>query len=353
VPEALERVTMKALERTPADRFATAAQFGAALAETPLEQDRGSLAPDTYPSPPAPAPRRVPSPDRKPSIARMVGLTAMYAVVTGLLLTAVGFVSTTTFDIKLQIPVEYRPSRTDFPIVGAHAVIPPVIFAFIGLAAFVFLRYTLRVSTGAMRRVPSVDSTLDRWKRRSSASWQQIWQPVKPANIAEGYFIGAMVVSVVVLGAFWRLLSAVTWATDPEILSCSFRPLHRSYDIVMTILITGTVLAWYGVFRYLKGRPVRGGGSFALARWGGLAWIGILVMLMTLPWRLLWDNEHERALLDGERVYILMETDDNLVIYDPIGRATTQYRTGEVPTLEQLNTAGYLFEGQEECTSGS
>ena len=71
------------------------------------------------------------------------------------------------------------------------------------------------------------------------------------------------------------------------------------------------------------------------------------------PWRLLWNNDQERALLDGERVYILMETDDALVIYDPARGATAQYRKGEVPALERLGTAGYLFEGQEECASGS
>ncbi|MCH7891381.1 MAG: serine/threonine protein kinase, partial [Gemmatimonadetes bacterium] len=54
VPEALERVTLKALERTPADRFRTAAQFAAALAETPLEQDdRASRAQTSHPRPPA------------------------------------------------------------------------------------------------------------------------------------------------------------------------------------------------------------------------------------------------------------------------------------------------------------
>ena len=353
VPEALERVTLKALERTPADRFRTAAQFAAALAETPLEQDdRASRARTSHPSPPATETHRAPASDRTPSISRILGLTAMYALVAGLFLTAVGFLSTTTFDLKLQIPAEHPPSRADFPIVGARAVIPSVIFAFVGLTAFVFLRYVLRVSTGAMRRVPRVGSTLDKWRRRSSASWQQLWQPVKPANIAEGYFIGAIVVSVVVLGMFWRLIAAVTWATDPEVLSCSFRPLHHSYGIVMTILITGTTLVWHRVFRYLKGRPVHGG-SFAVARWGGLAWIGILVMFMTMPWRLLWDNVHERALLDGERVYILMETEDDLVIYDPTRGATAQYRKGDAPALERLSTAGYLFEGPEGCDSES
>ena len=348
VPEALERVTMKALERTPADRYRTAAQFAAALAETPLEQDdRASRV-----SPPATEAHRAQWPDRTPSMSRILGLTAMYALVAGLFLTAVGFLSTTTFDIKLQIPAEYTPSRADFPIVGARAVIPSAIFAFIGLAAFVFLRYALRVSTGAMRRLPRVGSTLDKWRRRSSASWQQLWQPVKPANIAEGYFIGAIVVSVVVLGMFWRLIAAVTWATDTEVLSCSFRAFHHTYTIVMTILITGTALVWHRVFRYLKGRPVHGG-SFALARWGGLAWIGILVMFMALPWRLLWDNYHERALLDGERVYILMETNDDLLIYDPTKGATSQYRKADAPALERLGTAGYLFEGLEEWISGS
>ena len=72
-------------------------------------------------------------------------------------------------------------------------------------------------------------------------------------------------------------------------------------------------------------------------------------MFMTMPWRLLWDNVHERALLDGERVYILMETEDDLVIYDPTRGATAQYRKGDAPALERLSTAGYLFEGPEGC----
>jgi hypothetical protein len=122
--------------------------------------------------------------------------------------------------------------------------------------------------------------------------------------------------------------------------------MHRAYTIAMTVLITGLALGWRRLFRYLETRPA-GGGRLRLAKWGGLAWILILVLIMTMPWRLLWDNEYPRAVLGGERVYILVERGSDLVLYNAERGATERYRRGEGPELQRRNTVGYVFEGAQ------
>ena len=73
----------------------------------------------------------------------------------------------------------------------------------------------------------------------------------------------------------------------------------------------------------------------------------IMVIVMTLPWRLLWDNTQERALLDGQRTYILNETDTELVIYNPMTESADRIRKEEGRRLQRLRTSGYLFESRE------
>jgi hypothetical protein len=103
------------------------------------------------------------------------------------------------------------------------------------------------------------------------------------------------------------------------------------------------------VFRYLSARRASGV-SYALARWGGLALICLLALILTAPWRLLW-TESPRAMLNSERYYILRETDANLLLYNARSRITERYRIDEVPQLQRLNTSGYIFEDAEAFAS--
>jgi hypothetical protein len=76
---------------------------------------------------------------------------------------------------------------------------------------------------------------------------------------------------------------------------------------------------------------------------------------VTLPWRLLWSNEHERVLLEGERAYILVETEAELVIYRPGPGTASRYPKDGRLMLERLGTIGYLFEtpgGFESARAG-
>jgi hypothetical protein len=331
VPEHVEQAVTIALAKSPADRFGTVQEFGRALSGD--FGDR-TVVDVSEPSTVAPGPGA--------SVSRVAGTVTAVAAGLGALLTAIGFLSTRVYDLKLRIPIEHTPSRTDFAIVGAKALVPALVFCFAGVVVYVGLRFVWRGTWLGLRRIPAVGHTLRSIRHRSTNAWRKLWRPVEAATVGDAYFIGGVIGGAVVLGFFRHLLLAVS-GPDSEVLSCSFRPLHHTYSITMSLLTAVLALTWFKFARYLRRRRVMGGRA-SLAKWGGLAWVVIVTIVMTMPWRLLWDNDHPRALLEGERAYILMETDTELLIYRPGAQSTERISGDEGRTLERLGTSGYLFE---------
>jgi hypothetical protein len=72
-----------------------------------------------------------------------------------------------------------------------------------------------------------------------------------------------------------------------------------------------------------------------------------------MPWRLLYQNDHLRVRVDGERAYILVETETELVIYSAETGSTDRYRKDENLSLERLEADGYLFEGPTRFDDGA
>lgn len=340
VSEPLERVTLKALARTPADRFKTAVDFAQALATLPAEP--AEVVPHTASGTLAMETRETVRSRRR---AGIVGLALVAGVA---LLTAIGFLSTRVYDIKLQIPAQFTPSRTDFPIVGIQALVLPMVFSFVVIAGYVMVKFLTRFSMYGLGRLPAIGETLETLPRKTYSRWRGFWGTVEPVTIAEVFLITATVVAAIVLGVFRELL-ATMWTDDTSVLACASRPLHRAYVFSMAILILALSIAWYRVFRYLGTRPA-GSGGLAVTRWAGLAGIIFLVLVLTLPWRLIYDNQAERALLNGERAYILMETDAYRVIYNAERQSTTYHPIDEEPPMDRPGTIGYVFEGAEAFT---
>lgn len=332
VPEHVERAVTIALAKTPADRFRTAEEFGRALSG-----DFGDRA--VVGTTPARAEVSTPG----VSGSRLAGVVAAVVAGVGALLITVGFLSTRAYDLKLQIPLEYTPSRTDFPVIGAKALFPTLIFCFAGAVAYVGLRFAWRGAALGLHRVSGVGQTLESLQQRSADAWRRLWRLAAVETVADAYFIGGIIATIVVLSPFRRLLAGIVGTTDSEVLSCAFRMLHFTYHITMSLLIACLALGWYEFVGYLRRRRATGG-RVALAKWGGLGWVIIVLIVLTLPWRLLWDNTHPRALLDGEPTYILVETEAEWVIFSPGTRSTDRIRRGEGQQLERLGTEGYLFE---------
>jgi hypothetical protein len=327
VPAGVEQVILKALSTTPADRHRTADEFSTALRLAAAEQP--SAAPPTAPAPSSGFPK-------------WIGLTVASLVAVAALLTGIGFLTTLVYDDKLQVPSQFTPSRTDFPLIGIRALIPALGIAFFVLVAWVVLRYVARLLRLGLERLPGVGVKVEALGRRIAEGGRRFWSRVNPVAAAELFFIAALGVSMVVLSRFWPLLASLySSATEP--LSDSHRSMHLAYTIALTMLMTGLGIAWRRVFRELDAHRAEGA-RFRLAKWAGFAWIVILVLIVTMPWRLLWDNMHPRAMLRGERVYILMERGPDIVLYNADRRATQRYQEGAGPGLERQQTTGYVFE---------
>jgi hypothetical protein len=327
VPEHVEAAVTTALEKAPADRFPTVERLAEALEGDGPEGRSAEEGPLTALA-------------RRPG--GLLGIVAAVVAGVGALLTAIGYVSTRVHDINLLIPVELRPSRTDFPVVGVQALVPAFIFCFVGVVVYVGLRFVWRGTALGLNRVPRVEKTLRSLQHRSTSAWQRLLRPVDATTLADAYFISGVVVAVVVLSLFRNLLADIT-GPESEMFSCSFRGVQYGYYMTMSLLTAGLALGWIKFFRYMRRRRALRGRA-ALAMWGGLAWVIIIAIVTTMPWRLLWDNDHPRALLEGERAYILMEMETELLIYRPQTRSTERIGEREARQLERLGTMGYLFE---------
>jgi hypothetical protein len=125
--------------------------------------------------------------------------------------------------------------------------------------------------------------------------------------------------------------------------------LHNLHFLVLPALIVGVGVARHSLFRWIRRRGAEGG-KWRIARWASAGWLVLLVVIMALPWRVLWDAYYERALIDGEPAYLIEEADEGVLAYTPATRSVRLYRQ-DGARIEQRGVAGYLFEEPEVFAS--
>jgi serine/threonine protein kinase len=345
----VEQVLMKALRKHPADRFESAAEFCEALEAAELDHhvsssprfgqgtlrvERGAgdiewISGET---------------GRGFSLAKLIGISAAVLA----LVTLIGFVNTALYDVKMQMPTEYTPSRTDFPIIGVRALLPTVIMSFgIGLALWV-LYYILRIALFALRGIPRVRTTSDSLMHTVLPIWQKTVGTAKPETIADVYLIASVLASFIIISFFTDVIYALSGdeSTLP-VLAC--RSDQHAYWIAFSALAALIALVGHRLLRYLRARRASYV-SMARVRWGGVLLIVMLVLIETWPWRVLWLNDAPLARVNGERAYILLERGNDLVVYHAERRVTTLYHA-EPPGFERTDSIGYVFEAEGPCRS--
>ncbi len=350
VPPAIEQVLLKTVTKNPADRFQTALQFTEALEAAEFDQ---SHPPISHPRAAAVEPEDDDDPfdsdflsdqprGRRFSLARLAGM----AVGSLVLLTLIGFLTTVVYDVKMQLPIEFTPSRVDFPVIGARALIPVLSIAFVVVIVLLIMKYVFRVLLYGIRKMPVTESSMTtprKWVER----WDRLRRNANPETVGELYLIGSILISVLVVARFSDLFAALA-GNESDMLSSACRDVHNSYLINLSVLITVLVVLWRRLPRYMRVRRASRM-SIARVRWGGLLWIVVLVLIETAPWRVLWSNERPAVVIDGERAYILAERSRDLVIYNADRRITQTYRGETPPGLQRENKAGYVFEGSGSC----
>ena len=331
VPESVEALTFKALARLAADRHQTAADLAAELGH--LESTVRTVASGA-------ALVQAVGMARAPGRLAVVGI--LYTAGVALLLTGIGLLSNRAFDLKIQIPPTYGPTRGDYLVVGIQAVIPLLLYAAVALAAaFVVGRYLGPWAGSWMRRRTkgSTDPPPDGRK-----TWESLAGRRPNRAVADGFVLAMVVASILV---FWPFRDLYRFLLLPgaEIYACSSRNLHLLHYMIMPGLIVLLVMVRGALFRWLR---VRGneGRDWVVARWSSLVWLVGLVVVVALPWRVLWDSYYERILIEGEPAYLLVEDDEALLAYTPASGSTRTLFRGE-ERLDRLGVVGYVFEERE------
>ncbi len=359
VADSLERVTLKALSRTVADRFRTAREFADRLETVELElrrgpaggtaasgdvavgvADREAIGPGRRAAEDTPG---TPGREQRGASLTMIQKLVMAGGAVLLLLTLAGFLTTRVYDLTLRVPYGYTPTRTDFPFEGFRALISPLVFGFGFVVAWTIAKQVLRVINIALRRSTTMRRTMDRVSYEATRTWRTV-RSRPSAAVAETWFVLAIVATAVVAAGFVATARSAA-ATDGGIFACTHRGAHRSYIFVLTTLIIVLAITWNLVFRRLA--PADSSGRVVLPKWGGIALIVLLLLCLAAPWRLLWTTS-PRALLDSQRYYIISETDANLLLFNPRTRVTELHRLEDIPQLRRLNTEGYVFESEQE-----
>ena len=89
---------------------------------------------------------------------------------------------------------------------------------------------------------------------------------------------------------------------------------HGQYGVILTMLVLGMgVCAWL-VFGRRGGATAATSGPIHVV---SLALIGVALVLLTVPWRYLWNNQFERVRFEDRRCYLLGETPEQALLYCP------------------------------------
>lgn len=326
LPETVERVTLRALERMPADRQQNAGELASQLGA--LESEVRTA--DVPASP-------VPTPDR--GWIRRLATAAVYAAAGTLLLVIIGMLNTRVFDYKIQVPPMYAPTKDDYLTVGIQAVIPFAVYGFLALGLGFLLTRTLVPLTA--RLTTRLGATTG--QTSASRRWRRLADSWKAGTCADVFLLTLVAASLAALWPFRGIYESLA-EPGPGLLGCASRTLHMLHFLTMPALIVGFGVSRHVLFRWLRKRAPNDAG-WTIGRWASAVWLVLLVVIVTLPWRVLYDAYYERAVVDGERAYLVTESEEGVLAYSPAS-GSVRFHRADVD-VERRGVVGYLFEEPE------
>jgi hypothetical protein len=370
VSESLESVCFRALAKAPADRYRTAEEFVEALTEVAHERVRetGPLGPRTTQPRPF-QPTTIPedgdgagAKDRQSTDQGRAGYRQLTlrlglgTLGTATLLTLVGFLTISIHDTQLQYPPQYTPSESNYLLRGGQALVLPITAAFVASAVVLFLYYLAERTVAGIEHLPLLGSRVHRLRQGVAKWWSRFRDTARPAMVADSFFAGAIVVTALAVSFASPFLAAV-FTSDVAAIGCESRFARWSYQSILGVAAFGLLVLRFSVLKWVRRRTGRLDGT-AIARWGSAALIVLLVIVMTLPWRIVIAPGKERIRMGADRGYILHETTTEVLIYNATRGTTSIHPRSGLDTFTRLGINGYVFEephvfdsGQQKCYS--
>ena len=226
--------------------------------------------------------------------ATAIGIVALVALL--------GFLTSNAFDATLGRTAEFAREpllhRLGF---GLSGLVPPIVYAAIFM---IVVRLTFGGLRSIGRVVPPAGRTLRRVRSAVSARARGFGFD-HPRSIAQWVVVLQALALAAAMWAFsdllWALMSFIDNAEPEKLHILRWRNLlHLEYRLVLSVLIAAMALAWWKLLTGPRGlRPDRPTTA------SGLAIIGIAMLLLVVPYRVLIHNQFQRADYEGQRCYAI------------------------------------------------
>ena len=236
---------------------------------------------------------------------------AVFAVI-GLL----GLLTTTAFNQSLERDASFsNDGPFDWWIFGARSLFAPTVFAAILILAG---RLVVTVWKALLRAVPPLGRLIQRiWQ---SLAWTAPHLGVGSANAIAQWLVFLHVVAITLISIEYRdLIVAVTYPgpalVSPERLALlsptNDTPLY--YRAVLTSVLVAALATWYALLT--RARALEAIHRTTLG--AGVAGVVLTLLMLVVPYRLLYHNEMPRTSLDNARCYELGAHENQVLVYCP------------------------------------
>ena len=328
------RVVERATALHPKDRYETP---GAMLSDLVafVRADPGPP-PETAPAPPKPKPRS--SPWRIPAILALVVLG----------LWGLGAVTSIAFNHTLGREAAYRDeSFLSWPLWGVRALVPPVVNITALFLIWVLARAIVKVVTHASKPAADITGSI-RSTRHALARRLGLDDGESAAN-------ALLAVEILAVGIFcWHfrdiLTGVISFINDAS--AAELEPLHprhfrrhQYYHLTMGLVILGMALGT----RHLNDMRRRFGGALHSSLVLSFVVLGVALVILVLPYRLLWLSTFETATYASKPCFVLGERESgdpgpSLLMYCPDDPAPKLHKVAPTdPELQRLGQPNDLY----------
>ena len=279
--------------------------------------------------------------DSRWEAARPLLLAAAAILLAVILPVLLGFLTTTHFHAMLQRTEFADETVWDWWVWGTRATVAPVMSLLLGgfgLVLFAGVRNLLR---GASARVRQFDESV----RRRTAALANRLSMDDVTVLSSWLFLLSTIAVVGTWWYFWPLMAAfsttVLNATSDQLalLSPANKEHHFAYRKAMTLIVLLTTAGWYGVLKVSALRRQRLRPSIAL---GSAAVLGLALVALVMPYRLLFQNRFELVKWNNTSCYVTGEQAVDVQLFCP---DLQPVRTIVVPktTVERVGRRENIF----------
>lgn len=227
-----------------------------------------------------------------------------------------GTITSVVFNFTLRRPLEFA-DETGFQwfVWGLRALLPGAVQAIIVVLLWSLVAAASKLLIRLSTPVAGLAERL-RGRRRSITARLGLNDPDAAAQaLLVAQILGLVIFCWYFRDIFSAAISFIDEATEAQIEP--FRPghlfHHQLYNTVMSMMILAMSVATYHIVRMHRRAATRPSASLGLV----VSVIGISLVLLVFPYRLIWQNDFEVATYRDDRCYILGQEEEVALLYCP------------------------------------